>query len=300
MNSNSNSTDDILIQELSDRFAKSRKAFSDLSVVNRKLLEMNERLAASESLKSNFLSNIRNEINNPLNAIMGLAGELAVIGAGDKDVFTISLLIRDEANYLDFQLRNIFMAAELEAGEVSIHCAKVHITSSLCELMDSFKHRAAKKKVLLNLTRQPDADAQISVIDIEKFQIIASNLLANAIEYSDNDSVVDVSFSVCEDGCLQFYVQDHGVGIAPEDHQRIFDRFVQLNTGTTRAHPGHGLGLSITKALVELMQGSISLISTPGEGTQVTVTIPPCSISGNEDSFAESGNLFLFDEMSEV
>ena len=78
-----NMTDEELIDELSNRVALSRKAFSDLSVVNRKLLEMNERLERSESLKSNFLSNIRNEINNPLNAIMGLAGQLAIVGTGN-------------------------------------------------------------------------------------------------------------------------------------------------------------------------------------------------------------------------
>ena len=103
-----NATDDALIEELSKRFAKSRKAFSDLSVVNRKLLEMNERLERSESLKSSFLSNIRNEIINPLNAIMGMAGQLAQIGAGNDAITSLSSLIGAEAYHLDFQLRNIF------------------------------------------------------------------------------------------------------------------------------------------------------------------------------------------------
>jgi signal transduction histidine kinase len=295
-----NQSDDELIQELSNRFALSRKAFSDLSVVNRKLLEMNERLERSESLKSNFLSNIRNEINNPLNAIMGLAGELAIIGAGNEELASLSSLIGAEANHLDFQLRNIFIAAELEAGEVNPHCVKVHIASALRDLVDSFQHSAAKKNVSLNLALPTNEDDRIAVIDFEKFQIVISNLLANAIEFSIDGGVVEVSFTVGGDGSLQISVQDHGVGIAPEDQKRIFDRFVQLDTGTTRSHLGHGLGLSITKALVDLMQGSISLISTPGVGTRFTVTIAPCSIADDEDSFSEAGNLFLFDDMSEA
>lgn len=292
-------SDDVLIKELSERFAQSRKAFSDLSVVNRKLLEVNEKLERSESLKSNFLSNIRNEINNPLNAIMGLAGQLAIIGSGNEEIAALSSLIGAEANQLDFQLRNIFMAAELEAGEISPRCVKVHIASALRDLVDSFLHIAAKKNVSLDLVLSQH-EAHIAVVDFEKFQVIVSNLLANAIEFSADGGSVEVSFSVDGDGCLQISVQDHGVGIALQDQQRIFDRFVQLETGTTRSHMGHGLGLSISKALVDLMQGTISLISAPGEGTRIMVFIPPCSIMDDEDSFSEAGNLFLFDDMSEA
>jgi len=295
-----NITDEELMEELSKRFANSRKAFSDLSVVNRKLLEMNERLKRSESLKSNFLSNIRNEINNPLNAIMGLAEQLAIIGAGNENIASISSLIGAEANHLDFQLRNIFMAAELEAGEVSPRCVKVHIATSLRDQVDSFRHTAAKKNVSIELILPEYEDGALAVVDFEKFQIIISNLLSNAIEYSTDGGAVEIASSVDGDGCLQISVQDHGVGIAPEDQQRIFDRFVQLETGTTRSHLGHGLGLSITKALVDLMQGSICLTSSPGEGTRFTVILPPCSILDDKDSFSESGNLFLFDDMSEV
>lgn len=295
-----NISDDELIEELSNRFAQSRKAFSDLSVVNRKLLEMNERLERSESLKSNFLSNIRNEINNPLNSIIGLACQLSIVGAGNEEIVSISSLIGAEAGRLDFQLRNIFMAAELEAGEVNPRCVKVYIASALRDLVDSFRHAAAKKNVSLNLALPKGGGVGIAVVDFEKIQIVVSNLLANAIEYSIDGGIVEISFSVGGDGCMQISVQDHGVGIAQEDQQRIFDRFVQLETGTTRSHLGHGLGLSIARALVDLMQGSIGLTSVPGEGTMVTVIIPPCSILDDKDSFSEAGNLFLFDDMSEV
>ncbi len=293
-------TDEVLIEELSHRFAQSRKAFSDVSVVSRKLLEMNERLERSESLKSNFLSNIRNEINNPLNAIMGLAGELAIIGSGNEEVIALSSLIGAEANQLDFQLRNIFIAAELEAGDVSPHCVKVHAASALRGMIDGFLHTAAKKNVSLDLAVPAGGDGHVAVVDAEKLQIIVSNLLANAIEYSIDGGTVEVSFTIGGDGCLHVSVQDHGVGIPLEDQKRIFDRFVQLDAGPMRSHRGHGLGLSITKALVDLMQGSITLISTPGEGTRFTVTLPPCSLLDDEDSFSEGGNLFVFDDMSEA
>lgn len=293
-------TDDELIQELSKRFSQSRKAFSDLSVVNRKLLEMNEKLERSESLKSNFLSNIRNEINNPLNAIIGLAGQLAVIGSGNDQITALSALIGAEATTLDFQLRNIFMAAELEAGEVSPRCFKADVCTALKDLLDSFQHSAAKKSVSIELQPSLARDGSEIAIDLEKLQIIISNLLANAIEYSSAGGKVIVTYSVGDDASLQISVQDYGIGIAPEDQQRIFDRFVQLESGTTRSHLGHGLGLSITKALVDLLQGSIRVSSAAGQGTVFTVSIPPCTILENEDSFLEAGNLFIFDDMSEA
>jgi signal transduction histidine kinase len=91
-----------------------------------------------------------------------------------------------------------------------------------------------------------------------------------------------------------------GIGIAAKDQQRIFDRFVQLDAGTTRSHLGHGLGLSISKALVDLLQGDISLVSTPGDGTLFTVTIPPHSLLDDDDSFSEAGNLFIFSDLREA
>lgn len=292
--------DEELIQELSDRFARSRKAFSDLSVVNRKLLEMNERLEASESLKSNFLSNIRNEINNPLNAIMGLSREMAVIGGENGEITALAAMIGAEAATLDFQLRNIFLAAELEAGEVSPHCTRLHFFSVLQEVTETFRHSAARKNVQLHLMGDGNCDTAVAAVDSSFLQAIVSNLIANAIEYSSADGAVEISGAIAEDGSLQVSVRDFGIGVAPEDQQRIFDRFVQLDTGSTRHHPGHGLGLSITKALVDLMQGSITLTSIPGAGTLFTVQLPPCSRLADEESFSEAGNLFLFGTLSEV
>lgn len=293
-------SDDALIEELSNRFAQSRKAFSDLSVVNRKLLEMNDRLERSESLKSNFLSNIRNEINNPLNAILGLSHQLALVGEGNAEVVALATLIGAEATTLDFQLRNIFMAAELEAGEVNLHCAKMHLVPILAEVVNSFQHTAAYKNVRLLFIPEAGDETAITISDSALLQIIVSNLLSNAIEYSHSGGRAEVSCQVSEGGGASISVRDYGIGIATEDQQRIFDRFVQLETGTSRSHLGHGLGLSVAKALVDLLQGSIKLESTPGTGAVFTVTLPPCSALEDESSFAEAGNLFLFDDMKEA
>jgi signal transduction histidine kinase len=294
-----NLTDEELIQELTTRFAQSRKAFSDLSVLNRKLLEMNCRLEQSESLKSNFLSNIRNEINNPLNSILGLAGQLAAMGQGGEDIAALSSMICSEANSLDFQLRNIFMAAELEAGAVNPHVVRANVAAVVGDVIESFRHNAARKSVSIEF-ELPRGDAPLLfATDAEKLQVIVSNLLSNAVEFSPAGDVVCVSLNIdSEEGWLLLAVRDCGVGIAEEDHKRIFDRFSQLERGTTRSHLGHGLGLSITRALTDLLQGTIEVESTPGQGALFTVTLPPGSIGDDENTFADGGNLFMFEDMS--
>lgn len=291
--------DDELIQELTIRFAQSRKAFSDLSVVNRKLVEMNRRLEQSEALKSNFLSNIRNEINNPLNAIIGLAAELAALGPEGAEAAKMASLICSEACNLDFQLRNIFMAAELEAGEVDPHIIQVNVAAVAKEVVEVFRYSASRKSVDIELELQQTDEPLLFATDGVKLQIILSNLLANAVEFSPPHDVVSVSLAIDGEGRLVVAVRDRGRGIAAEDHARIFDRFVQLEVGPTRSHPGHGLGLSIARALADLLQGTMTLESAPGKGALFTVVLPPNAFSDGEHIFAEGGNLFLFDEMSE-
>ena len=294
-----NLTDDELIEELTTRFSQSRKAFSDLSVVNRKLLEINCKLQQSESLKSNFLSNIRNEINNPLNAIIGLGGQLVALAQSGEDVSPLASMICSEAINLDFQLRNIFIAAELEAGEVDPHIVMVNCTAVINDVVDSFCHGAARKSVVIEL-ETPQTTAQILfATDAEKLQTIVANILANALEFSHTGGIVNISLKVDEKGWLVVAVRDHGQGIAEKDHKRIFDRFIQVEMGATRSHQGHGLGLSIARALADLLQGTIMVDSTPGDGALFTVALPPVEIADDESMSADCGNMFFFDEMSE-
>lgn len=291
-------TDDQLIEELKLRFERSRKAFNDISVVNRKLMEMNQRLEQSEALKGNFLSNIRNEINNPLNAIIGLASQIGAV-SGNPQVEELAVLLFKEAFNLDFQLRNIFVAAELEAGESAPVISRVDLVSILEEVISSFRMIYPERIVTLMVVPIDEVSGSPVVFptDAEKLQVIFANLLANALEYSGPGDPVDVRVTI-EEGGLSLVVQDHGIGIDPDDHKKIFDRFVQLDSGTTRMHKGHGLGLSVVKSLVELLQGQIQLDSKPGFGSSFTLRLPEAELD-EHSMFAEGGNMFIFDEMDE-
>lgn len=292
-------SDEQLVEELKFRLDQSRKSLHDLSVVNRKLVEMNHKLEESEALKSNFLSNIRNEINNPLNSIIGLASQLAAM-VKRPEVSELVTMIFSEAFHLDFQLRNIFIAAELEAGEATPTIEHVDVTSVVQGVLDNFRTHAADKQVSVRFSvAGTEADNVLYFpTDSQKLQVIVANLVANAVEFSGPGSEVVVQLDQTDKG-LMIQVRDQGVGIAEADLKRIFDRFVQLDSGPTRAHLGHGLGLSVVKSLLDLLQGDIQVSSTPEVGSLFTVTLPAAAYGAEGITFAEGGNLFLFGQMDE-
>ncbi len=294
-----NFTDEQLLDELKFRLEQSRHSMQELSVVNRKLVDMNKKLGESETLKSNFLSNIRNEINNPLNAIIGLALQLADI-VKKPEVSKLVNMIQSEAFNLDFQLRNIFIAAELEAGDALPNIEHVEVASVLTGALENFTVHATDIQVSLK-SELTGADSEGRIFfptDAEKLQVIIANLLANAIEYSKPGTEVTVLVEKSEEKLI-LKVEDHGIGIEEADLKRIFDRFVQLDTGPSRAHLGHGLGLSVVKSLLDLLQGEIQVTSRLGIGSTFTVIIPASDYSSDNMTFAEGGNLFLFDKMEE-
>ena len=294
-----NISDEQLVEELKFRLEQSSKSLHDLSVVNRKLIEMNYKLEKSENLKSNFLSNIRNEIVDPLNAIIGLTSQLSEIVKKPEVTGLVGLILTEALN-LDFQLRNIFMAAELEAGEAVPTIEHVEVGSIVSGSLESFSAHAADKQVSLRfnlLGADPDGKLWFSS-DAQKMQVIVANLVANAVEFSAPGSEVVVLVEQTENKLL-IQVQDQGVGIAEGNLNTIFNRFVQLDTGATRAHHGHGLGLSIVKSLLDLLQGDIQVSSQVGVGSLFKVTIPEASSESDDMTFSEGGNLFMFDTMDE-
>lgn len=294
-----NISNEQLLEELRFRLEQSDKSLHDLSVVNRKLIVMNQRFEESERLKSNFLSNIRNEIVDPLNAIIGLASQLSEI-VKKPEVTGLVAMILSEALNLDFQLSNIFIAAELEAGTAVPTIEHVEVVSVVMAVLEDFSARAADKKVLLryNLAGADPDGKMWFLTDAQKLQVIITNLVANAIEFSAHDTEVLVQLEHGKAELL-IQVQNRGEGISEGDLQKIFNRFVQLDTGATRAHHGHGLGLSIVRSLLDLLQGDIQVSSQVGVGSLFKVIVPEAHRDTGDITYSEAGNLFLFDSMDE-
>lgn len=289
-------TDRELIEELQLRFERSRKAFSDLTVVNLKLREMNQKLEQSERLKSNFLSNIRNEINDPLNALVVLSDQISAQSSRNPELSRLAPLIQAEAFNLVFQLRNIFMAAELEAGTNQPSPTLVVLDSLLAEVLENFQPLANSHQIDLtgNLQALSEEPANQFACDTEKLALIMANLVSNAIKFNQPGGQVTVTLAPLEDG-LRLQVIDTGNGILEEDIPKIFDRFSQLESGSTRTHHGHGLGLCVVKSLVELLGGRIEVISQPLAGSSFTVWLPKMQTEPGQETFGVGSNLFLFE-----
>ncbi len=289
-------SDEELLKELAARVEEKNRALFDLRMTTRRLEDVNRRLVESEALKGHFLSNIRNEINNPLAVIIAMAGEInAGIARDPAECRTLAAAIQGEAFTLDFQMRNIFCAAEIEAGEAIPTAAQVDLRALVEATVTSFGPLAAARGVELRTSWEEEPGVEsLFTTDPAKLQLILANLLSNALKFGGASAPVQVAVQRGA-GELRLSVEDRGIGIDPADHAAIFERFRQLEGGLAKGYAGHGLGLSIVKALLELLGGAITVDSAAGRGSRFTALIPETSGAGGEDVFADAGNEFFFD-----
>lgn len=290
-------TDDEFIEELRTRFRMNQEGLKELQELNRELRSVNTKLEESESLKSHFISNITNEIINPFTAILGLAKHILSVKKEDwKTVISMVALIHSEAFNLDFQLRNIFVAAKIEAGEIYPEILNVDINTLTNNVIESFRFEGKKKGISLDFIF--DIKPQVGTVfyfktDPEKLKLILSNLLSNAIKFSFEKQVITIKVWINE-SVLNISVEDFGTGISEDNQKKIFDRFKRVDSGINSLNRGHGLGLSINKAILDLLSGSIEIQSDIGKGSKFTINIPEAKsdIAG----FSTDGNEFLFDQ----
>ena len=286
-------TDEALLLELQSRLVKKNYLLEAQSKLVSELEKLNDKLRDVEQVKSGFLSNIRNEINNPLTAILGLSRQ--IIGdhvLNEEKTKRAAGLINKEAFNLDFQLRNIFSAAEIEAGEVSVRPAMVNIKELIQNQIRYFQLKANEHNVSITHDPMPQ---QYFKTDGEMLNVIVMNLLSNAIEFSLPGGEVNIRYDLHPQEIV-LKVEDHGKGIHPTNVKQIFQRFVQLDTGTTKTHQGHGLGLSIVKEFTDLLNGKIDIKSDVGIRTLITVSLPEFALDAVPTGFSSTGGELLFDE----
>jgi signal transduction histidine kinase len=292
-------TDEELILELRIRMNEKTDALHELKTLNEKLKTVNKKLEESEAMKSHFISNITNEIVNPFASILGLSKNILSVNKENwKKVFSMVAMIHAEAFSLDFQLKNIFAAAKIEAGEIYPEIGKVDIKNLIKSVTDSFRIEAQKKKVsfesVFDFPESEGSNFQYKT-DPEKLKLILSNIVYNALKFSFDESKITVK--VWSEMKVMFIsVHNQGEVISDEYQQLIFDRFKRVDTNITSVNRGHGLGLSIIGSLLDLLGGNISLQSDKETGTTFTIEIP--EFIEEEDSFNSSlnGNEIFFDD----
>lgn len=295
-------TDQELIEELKKRFNQNKKALSEVQKLNEELKEVNKKLEESESLKSHFISNITNEIINPFSSIQGLAESIMSMKETDwEKVQSLVGMIHYEAFHLDFQLRNIFVAARLEAGEIFPEVMHVDVKKMLESVLDNFRYEKEKKGVALDFSFEidtPDQHPFYFKTDPEKLKLIISNLLSNALKFSYEGGEVLLRSWLKEEK-LHIMVRDYGTGISQENQEVIFDRFRKLDSGINSIYRGHGLGLSINKALIDLLDGDIDIETELGSGSVFIVSIPEGSSKMGDVAFDDNEMFFGDDDMPE-
>jgi signal transduction histidine kinase len=286
-----------LIDELQRRFEENKKTIQELKDLAEELKIVNKKLEESESLKSHFISNITNEIINPFTSILGLSRSIMAVKKENwKKVISMVALIHSEAFNLDFQLRNIFLAAKIEAGEIYPEILNVDLKTLIKNVIEAFRIESKKKNIAIDFffDIKPDKGSVFYFkTDPEKIKLSLANLISNSIKFSFDDNKIIIR-AWKEKDVVHVSVQDFGTGISEANQKIIFDRFKRLDSGINSLNRGHGLGLSINKAVIDLLQGKISIKSEVNKGATFTISIPEAKT--NIAGFSADGNEFLFDD----
>ncbi|MDF1517942.1 MAG: ATP-binding protein [Lutibacter sp.] len=264
---------------------KERRA-SELIIANKELAYQNdekEKRAAelivakehaeeSDRLKSAFLANMSHEIRTPMNGILGFAGLLATPNlTGEKQQEYIRI-IEDSGQRMLNIINDIVSISKIESGIVRVNISETNINEQFAYLYNFNKGEAEKKDIHFSFKNYLSAKDIFVKTDKEKLYEIVTNLVKNALKFTNSGSI---EFG-CEkkDDFLQFYVKDSGVGIRQEQKTLIFERFRQGSESLSRNYEGAGLGLSISKAYVELLGGKIWVESEIGKGSTFYFTLP--------------------------
>lgn len=288
---------DELISKYKDLTHKNQTNQDEIKQLRKSLVEINRKLEEAEALKSHFISNICNELVNPFTSVLALTENILNVDKESwKKVITMVALIHSEVYHLDFQLKNIFAAAKIEAGELTPEVTTVNVQNLLLNVIDCFKYDARHKNVKVKLlTENKNADSKIYFnTDSEKLNLIVSNLLSNAIKYSKPGSDIFIKVTRAFDKLI-IEVQDFGEGISAENESIIFDRFKRVDNGINSLNRGHGLGLSVNKAVLEILDGTISFTSKLNEGSTFIITIPE-STQHSSGVSSDANELFFKEE----
>jgi signal transduction histidine kinase/ActR/RegA family two-component response regulator len=266
----------------------------------RELLE--EKLQAEQAVveKSAFLANMSHEIRTPMNAILGFTELLEPEGLTPKQSEYVRA-IRDSGASLLQLINDILDLSKLEAGKLELHPEPTDMRDSCEFLRTVFGQQAAKKSLQLKFEISPELPHALLLDRIRLRQVLV-NLLGNAIKFTNRGSVITrVSWEAPVDassGTLLIDVEDTGLGIAPDRLQELFKSFVQADPRRDAEKQGSGLGLTIVKRLVSIMDGALTMESMVGKGTIVHLRLPkvPISVRLAAGDHAEPGGAVDFND----
>jgi signal transduction histidine kinase/CheY-like chemotaxis protein len=244
------------------------------------LQRTNEELSRATQLKDEFLANMSHELRTPLNAILGMTEGLQdqVYGVvNERQIRALKTIERSSTHLLEL-INEILDLAKIESGQIDLDCTSVSI-KSLCQSSLVFVRQQALKKNIQLETRFLHNLPNL-IADERRIRQVLINLLNNAVKFTPEGGVITLTVKPAQeqdlaaDHKLQISVSDTGIGISPENIQKLFQPFIQIDSALNRRYEGTGLGLVLVKRIVELHGGSIGLTSELGIGSCFTIELP--------------------------
>ncbi|MBV5313547.1 MAG: response regulator [Prolixibacteraceae bacterium] len=270
---------------------------SELSAQSAELTEQNtelelqaKQLDQANQLKSTFLSNMSHELRTPLNSVIALSGVLhrKLKNQIPDDEYSYLEVIERNGKHLLELINDILDISRIEAGREEIEITKFNVCQLVDDVASMIKPQADKKNIqLLNVS----GDCKVSInSDVNKFRHIIQNLIGNAVKFTD-EGTVEIIVNQLENN-INIVVTDSGIGISEKHQMQIFDEFRQADGSTSRKYGGTGLGLAIAKKYANLLGGTITVKSTPGVGSEFTLSLPLQYDHGNKISPADTHSYF--------
>jgi PAS domain S-box-containing protein len=238
------------------------------------LTEENRRVHEASRLKSEFLANMSHELRTPLNAIIGFA-ELLYDGQVTPDMPQFKEFVHDiltSGQHLLQLINDVLDLSKVEAGRLEFHPETTDLSRAIGDSIGVLRTLAAQKRLTITL----DVDPAIGevVVDRARLKQVLYNYLSNAIKFTPDGGRVAVIAAPEGADRFRVSVQDTGIGIGPADLQRLFIEFNQLEAGAAKKHQGTGLGLALTRRLIEAQGGTVGVESVPGKGSTFYAVLP--------------------------
>ncbi len=246
------------------------ETYDELAPFLLRIAKQNQALKDAANLRREFTANVSHELKTPLQSISGYAEIINAGIAKPEDVPRFVAKIGSEAARLIEMVDNILKLSRLDEGGLEDQLVNIDLKSVVSSCCQRLEERARTQQVEL-MQVLPERPVSLRCVPAVVDEIVF-NLVENAIKYNQPGGRVTVSLPPDPEGTVQLRVRDTGKGIAKEDQQRIFERFYRGEKSHTGTIPGNGLGLALVKHGVLLHKGTINLASTPGEGTEITVT----------------------------
>ena len=241
---------------------------------NEELVEQYRRVQEANRLKSEFLANMSHELRTPLNAIIGFAelmhdGKVGAVTA-DQQEYLDDILT--SSRHLLQLINDVLDLSKVEAGKMEFRPEPVDLAKLIREVKDILRTLAAQKQIRVEV--EIDAGVTGVLADPAKLKQVLYNYLSNALKFTPDEGRVVVRVAPEGPEAFRLEVEDMGIGIRPEDMDRLFIEFQQLDAGMAKQHVGTGLGLALTKRIVEAQGGWVGARSAPGKGSLFSAVLP--------------------------